>query len=91
MPNFTLNLQIFTSNRPLARRFHPLGNTFPFGRVTLSFFEPGMWFAGDFIADMSGNFYENYICDDEIKTFAKDVFGQEFEDENEEDEYHLTS
>lgn len=69
---------------PPREWFATLCETFPTIDFTLSFFEPGWWFAGDFIADMSGNFYENHIDDDEIKTFAKEVFGEEFDDEDDE-------
>ncbi|MFC1040763.1 hypothetical protein ACFGWM_03355 [Pasteurella multocida] len=42
------------------------------------FFEPGLWFAGEFVADMEGYFYQLDKDDDEIRQFAEDVFDEEF-------------
>ncbi|AUI65855.1 MULTISPECIES: hypothetical protein [Glaesserella] len=63
---------------PPDRWFGALCAAFPEIEFTLSFFESGMWFAGEFVADMDGSFYQVYKDDDEIRQFAEDVFDEEF-------------
>ncbi|WP_234888234.1 hypothetical protein [Glaesserella parasuis] len=58
--------------------FSSLCTAFPLIEFTLSFFEPGMWFAGEFIADMNGSFYQLDKDDDEIQQFAENIFDEEF-------------
>ena len=58
--------------------FSSLCTAFPLIEFTLSFFEPGMWFAGEFIADMNGSFYQLDKDDDEIQQFAENIFEEEF-------------
>lgn len=64
--------------------FDTLCKTFPDVEFTLSFFESGMWFAGEYVANLDGSHYEITIDDSEIREFAENVFGEEFYDEDDE-------
>lgn len=60
--------------------FKVLCEKFPDVDFTLSYYEPGCWFAGSMEADLEGDYFHTQISDDEIKLFAIDVFGESFED-----------
>ncbi|MGX2950664.1 DUF1281 family ferredoxin-like fold protein [Ursidibacter sp. B-7004-1] len=62
--------------------FRVLCETFPHIEFKLSFFESGMWFAGEYIANQDGSFSEIYVEDWDIKAFAKDVFYEKFDEDD---------
>lgn len=69
---------------PPVSWFSTLCQTFPEHNMTLSYYEPGCWFAGDLISDQHGGYDCNEVPDDQIKEFASEVFGEVFDDEDDE-------
>lgn len=70
-----------TAWNPPEAWFATLCETFPDIEFTLSFYEPGMWFAGEYVANLDGTYHEIIIDDCEIQSFAEDVFDASFEDD----------
>lgn len=68
-------------NQPSAW-FEQLCQAFPDIEFLLSYYEPGEWFAGEYVANLEGGYYEQYVEDWEIRAFAEDVFGEEFDEED---------
>lgn len=66
---------------PPTNWFKTLCHRFPEVNFTLSYFEPGMWFAGYYQSVGTGNCFHLEISDSEIKQFAIDVFDEEFDEE----------
>lgn len=61
--------------------FRALCEKFPDIDASLSYWEPGMWFAGDLQSDQEGGCY--HIDVEDVKQFAIDVFDEVFDDEDE--------
>lgn len=69
---------------PPEEWFATLCETFPNYQMRLAYFEPGMWFAGELIADTQGGYYSSPIEDDsEMKAFIFREFGWDFSEEEE--------
>lgn len=60
--------------------FNHLCQQFPKVDFSLSFYEPGMWFAGVCQSNGIGGSYITEITDNNIRQFAKTVFGENFDD-----------
>ncbi|HEH9634905.1 TPA: hypothetical protein SIC20_000478 [Pasteurella multocida] len=82
--NGSINCLFDTPWGPPDGWFQALCTAFPDIEFILSFFEPGMWFAGKYIANLDGSYCNIYIDDRGIRSFAEEVFNEEFEDEFEE-------
>lgn len=74
-----------TAWSPPESWFRILCEKFPDMDFTLSYYESGCWFAGSLQADWKGEYYHTEISDEEIKQFAIDVFGEEFEDDEDDE------
>lgn len=64
--------------------FRSLCEAFPDIDASLSYWEPGIYFAGDIFSVGEGDCYHKEIDECEIKQFAIDIFGAEFEEDEEE-------
>lgn len=72
-----------TAWNPPDEWFRALCKAFPEHQMRLAYFEPGMWFAGEYIADADGHCYPCPIEDDaEMKAFALREFGWDFDDDD---------
>ncbi|MCI7353159.1 MAG: hypothetical protein SOW21_07345 [[Actinobacillus] rossii] len=80
-PDGSIDCFFDTAWNPPEAWFATLCETFPDIEFTLSFYEPGMWFAGEYVANLDGTYHEIIIDDCEIQSFAEDVFDAEFEDD----------
>lgn len=84
--NSTIECLFDTPWGPPEAWFKALCGAFPDVDLTLSYFEPGMWFAGEYISNNDGTYYTIEIESWEIKCFAEDVFNEEFYDDETEQE-----
>lgn len=63
---------------PPEEWFRTLCQTFPNVDMRLAYFEPGLWFAGEFISDTDGGYsYSPIESDNDIREFASREFGWE--------------
>lgn len=66
---------------PPVNWFTQLCSTFPNIEMTLSYYEPGMYFAGELSADMNGSYTYTEVPEENFNGFVRDVFEVEFDDE----------
>lgn len=80
----SIMIEFDTAWSPPEPWFNTLCQTFPEHHMTLSYYEPGCWFAGDLISNQHGGYDRNDVPDYQIKEFASKVFGEVFDDEDDE-------
>lgn len=68
---------------PPEEWFAALCETFPHYQMRLAYFEPGMWFAGELIADGQGGYYSSPTDDSGMTEFILREFGWDFSEEEE--------
>ncbi|MDE8035217.1 hypothetical protein OQ257_08575 [Actinobacillus equuli subsp. equuli] len=81
-PDGSIDCFFDTAWNPPEAWFSALCEAFPDIEFTLSFYEPGVWFAGEYVANLDGTYHEIIVDDCEIQGFAEDIFGAEFENDH---------
>lgn len=79
-----LSLYFDSAWSPPESWFKALCAAFPDVDFTLSYYEPGCWFAGSMQSDEMGGCFCTEIDYDEVKQFAIDVFDEVFEEDEDE-------